>query len=276
MARLRLLLRPSRPRRSPAHPPMEGPMKYRLLFVLVLAALPALPAFAQKPNRSISVSGAAEIKVAPDEILLNVGVESRHSKLEEAKRQNDESIASALAFLKRNGVPDKDVQTDFITIEPEYERDDSSRSALERSRVVPLLYTVRKSIGIRLTRVSDFDAVLSGLLGNGVQYIHGVEFRTSQLRKHRDAARALAIRAAKEKADALTSELGVRRGEAQTISESYSGGWWRSGTGWGGRNGQLMQNVVQNAGGASGDDGATLAVGQISVNASVDVTFAIE
>jgi len=86
----------------------------------------------------------------------------------------------------------------------------------------------------------------------------------------------LAIRAAKEKADALTSELGVRRGEAQTISESYSGGWWRSGAGWGGRNGQLMQNVVQNAGGASGDDGATLAVGQISVNASVDVTFAIE
>lgn len=250
-------------------------MKYRLLFVLALAAVTALPAFAQKAGRSIGVTGSAEIKVAPDEILLNVGVESRHPKLDQAKRQNDESIANALAFLKRSGVPDKDVQTDFITIEPEYERDDSSRSALERSRVVPVLYVVRKSIGIRLTRVDNFDAMLSGLLENGVQYIHGIEFRTSQLRKHRDAARALAVRAAKEKADALTSELGVRRGAAQSISESYSGGWWRSGAGWGGGGGQPMQNVIQNAGGGGGGD-ATLAVGQISVNASVDVTFAIE
>ncbi|MBT2750183.1 MULTISPECIES: SIMPL domain-containing protein [unclassified Lysobacter] len=254
-------------------------MKYRLLFALALAVLPALPAFAQKANRNISVSGSAEIKVAPDEILLNVGVESRHPKLDQAKRLNDESVAAALAFLRRSGVPDKDVQTDFISIEPDYERDNSNRTALERSTRVPLLYIVRKSIGIKVTRVADFDALLTGLLENGVQYIHGIEFRTSQLRKHRDAARALAIRAAKEKADALTSELGVRRGPAQSISESYSGGWWRSAAGWGNSGGQqLMQNVMQNGGGSSdgGEDGATSAVGQISVNASVNVTFEIE
>jgi uncharacterized protein YggE len=253
-------------------------MKHRLLFALALAVLPALPAFAEKASRSISVSGSAEIKVAPDEILLNVGVESRHPKLDQAKRLNDESVAAALAFLKRSGVPDKDVQTDFISIEPDYERDNSNRTALERSTLVPLVYIVRKSIGIKVTRVAGFDDLLTGLLENGVQYIHGIEFRTSQLRKHRDAARALAIRAAKEKADALTSELGVRRGPAQSISESYSGGWWRSAAGWGHSGGQqLMQNVMQNAGGGDGgEDGATSAVGQISVNASVNVTFEIE
>lgn len=143
---------------------------------------------------------------------------------------------------------------------------------------MPLVYIVRNSIGIKVTRVAGFDDLLTGLLENGVQYIHGIEFRTSQLRKHRDAARALAIRAAKEKADALTSELGVRRGQAQSISESYSGGWWRSAAGWGHSGGQqLMQNVMQNAGGGDGgEDGATSAVGQISVNASVSVTFEIE
>lgn len=254
-------------------------MKYRLLFALVLAAMPVLSAVAaERAIRSINVSGAAEIKVAPDEVLINVGIESRHTKLDQAKRLNDENVAAALGFLKRSGVPDKDVQTDFISIEPQYESDNSSRSALERSGLVPLLYIVRKNIGIRLTRVGDFDALLAGLLENGVQYIHGVEFRTSQLRKHRDAARSLAIRAAKEKADALTSELGVRRGAAQSISESYSGGWWRSGASWGSNGGlQQMQNVIQNAsGGGDNEDGATLSVGQISVKASVDVTFAIE
>lgn len=262
-------------------------MKLRLLSVITFAALalPALvlpvfaaPARAEAVNRTVSVSGAAEIKVAPDEIMLNVGVESRHPQLDQAKRANDESVANALAFLKRSGVAGKDVQTDFISIEPQYQNDDSSRTALERSRVVPVLYVVRKSIGIRLTRVEDFEPVLSGLLNNGVQYIHGIEFRTSQLRKYRDEARALATRAAKEKADALTAELGARRGPVQSISESYSGGWWRGGgNGWGGGGGQMMQNVMQNRGGGDdGADGTTLAVGQISVNASVSVVFAID
>ncbi|MEH6418266.1 SIMPL domain-containing protein [Pseudomonas sp. CGJS7] len=251
-----------------------------LLFVSLLVS--SLPAAAQYPTaptpgqRSVSVSGSAEVKVAPDEILLNVGVETRHPRLDEAKKLNDESVRAALALLKRDGVPDKDVQTDYISIEPRYEYESDNRAALTQARAVPLVYVVRKSIGIRLTRVNEFENVLSGLLANGVQYIHGIEFRTSQLRKHRDAARALAVQAAKEKADALTQAMGVKRGAVQSISESYSGGWWRGGGGWGAGGGQMMQNVMQNAGGGEASEGGALSVGQISVNASVNATFAIE
>lgn len=256
-------------------------MKIASLLLPILLACPLLPAAAQTRAgvaavRSVNVSGSAEIKVVPDEILLNVGVETRDIELAPAKRRNDERVAAALAFLARNGVPSKDVQTDFISIEPQFEDDDSSRAARERSRITPVAYVVRKNIGIRLTRIGDYETVLAGLLDNGVQYIHGVEFRTSQLRKHRDAARALAVQAAKDKADALTSGLGARRGAVQSVSESYAGGWWRSGPSWGGSRGQMMQNTVQNGGGGESADAATLSVGQISVTASVDVTFAIE
>lgn len=255
-------------------------MKIASLLLPILLACPLLPAAAQTHAgvaavRSVNVSGSAEIKVVPDEILLNVGVETRDIELAPAKRRNDERVAAALAFLARNGVPSKDVQTDFISIEPQFEDDDSSRAARERSRITPVAYVVRKNIGIRLTRIGDYETVLAGLLDNGVQYIHSVEFRTSQLRKHRDAARALAVQAAKDKADALTSGLGAQRGAVQSVSESYAGGWWRSGASWGGSRGQMMQNTVQNGGGESAD-AATLSVGQISVTASVDVTFAIE
>jgi len=56
-----------------------------------------------------SVSGSAEVKVAPDEIHLRVGVETRNEILAEAKKQNDERIARALAFLKSSNVKSKDV-----------------------------------------------------------------------------------------------------------------------------------------------------------------------
>jgi len=225
-------------------------------------------------SRAISVSGSAEIKVPPDEVLLSVGVESRAVALADAKRANDAAVAKALAFLRASGVPDKDVQTDYVNIEPRYPYENDLK-VVERLR--PEFYVVRKSIGVRLGRIGAYEEVLAGLLANGAQYVHGIEFRTTQLRKHRDAARALAIRAAQEKADALAGQLGVRRGEVQAVSESYSGGWWRGGVGaWGNvGGGQGMQNVVQQAG-AGGEDGGTLAVGQISVNATVNASFAIE
>ncbi|QQQ01423.1 SIMPL domain-containing protein [Lysobacter enzymogenes] len=238
------------------------------------AAVPAAyPAAPGSQARLISVSGSAEVKVPPDEVLLSVGVESRAAGLDEARRENDKDVAKALAFLRAHGVADKDVQTDYLNIEPQYSYERDLASKLR-----PQFYIVRKSIGVRLAKVDAFEPVLAGLLANGVQHVHGIEFRTSQLRKHRDAARALAIRAAQDKADALARELGVRRGVVYSASESYSGGWWRGG-GWGNLGGQALQNVVQQSGGGGGEgggEGGALAVGQISVNATVNATFAID
>lgn len=244
-------------------------MKTRLIIGIALTTLSLTSAFSQVLPQ-ISVSGSAEVKVAPDQIHLSVGVETRHENLAEAKRQNDDRVSSALSFLKRSGVKDKDVQTDFMGVEPVYDND--------VSRTKPVAYIVQKSIGIRLTKVSTFEGVLTGLLTNGVNYVHGIDFRTSELRKHRDTARAMAIQAAKEKADALASELGVKRGKVYSITENYWGGWWSwSGSYWRSRGGGgMQQNVAQNAGGASEATEGALSVGQISVSATVNVSFLIE
>ena len=247
-------------------------MKTRLLFPTILAPLVLTQAFAQSPAQPplITVSGSAEVKVAPNEVYLRVGVETRHQNLADAKQQNDERVSKALAFLKASEVPGKDVQTDFVNIEPTYDND--------ISRTRPVTYVVRKSIEVKLTKVDAFEAVLSGLLTNGVNVVHGIEFRTSELRKHRDTARAMAVRAAREKADALAAELGVKRGKVYSLNANDWGGWWSpSGSYWGGRyGGGMAQNVVQNLGGPSEAEDRTLAIGQISVSASVNVSFLIE
>jgi uncharacterized protein YggE len=247
-------------------------MKTRLVLAIAVVTFPLTQASSQTPAQppQISVSGSAEVKVAPDQIYLRVGVETRHETLADAKRQNDDGVSKALAFLKASEVPDKDVQTDFISIEPQYDND--------RARTKPVVYVVRKSIEVKLTKMDAFEAVLTGLLNNGVNNVHGIELRTSQLRKHRDEARALAIRAAREKADALASEIGVKRGKVYSINANEGGGWWSpSGGYWGGRyGGATAQNVIQNAGGPSEVTDGTLSIGQISVSASVNVSFLIE
>jgi uncharacterized protein YggE len=138
-------------------------------------------------------------------------------------------------------------------------------------------FVVRKSIEVKLTDTGSFEGLLTGLLTNGVNNVHGIEFRTSQLRKHRDTARAMAIRAAREKASALASELGVKCGKVYNINANDWGGWSASGGYWGGRyGGGMYQNAVQNVGGSVETDDSTLSVGQISVSATVNVSFLIE
>src|ERR1039458_1403861 len=101
-------------------------------FVLLLALLLAVtsPALAQTaPPPQISLSGSAEVKVAPDEIMLNVAVETRSETLEPARLENDQKIAVVLAFLKQSKIKDKDVQTDYINIQPDYNYNNSSSAS---------------------------------------------------------------------------------------------------------------------------------------------------
>lgn len=246
-------------------------MKKHLILIVALTILRQGLTFSQTPVPPplISVSGSAEIKVAPDEIYLRVGVETRHEKLADAKNENDERVSKALSFLKGCDLKAKDVQTDFISVEPIYDNNSWTK---------PVIYIVRKSIEVKLTKIDTFEGLLTGLLTNGVSNVHGIEFRTSQLRKHRDAARTMAIRAAKEKANALATELGVKPGKVHSINANDWGGWSSSSTSyWGGRHGGGYQNVVQNTGGGSSEVGdGTLSIGQISVSASVNVAFLIE
>jgi uncharacterized protein YggE len=220
----------------------------------------------QKPT--IAVSGTAEIRVVPDEVNLRLAVETRDPQLDEAVKQNDARIAAVLKFLRESGIESKDVQTDYVEIHPQYNNDRRVQ------QLVPEFYLVRRNLGVRLRKVPQFDAVLAGALRNGANHVLGIEFRTTELRKHRDAARQQAIRAAKEKAVALAGDLDAKVGKPKSIQEQTHGGYW----GWTGGNANynaMSQNVAQAAGGGEAGDG-NLSVGMISVTATVNVTFGLE
>jgi len=255
-------------------------MNQRILLLIGLTTLPVLSATAQwqQPPAQINVAGSAEIKVAPDEVDLSVSVETRDASLDLAKQQNDQRVAKALDFLKHNGVKGKDIQTDYVSVEPVYDQRDRNDDYATQTK--PLFYRVSKGIGIKLTNVSSFDGVLTGLIANGVNNVQGIDFRTSELRKYKDQARAMAIHAARDKAEAMAAELGVKVGKPYSINVNDTGGWnsWMPNAGGGGggfgRFAGAMQNVTQNGGG--GENGPTFAVGQISVSASVNVSFLIQ
>ncbi|WP_431113307.1 SIMPL domain-containing protein [Variovorax paradoxus] len=221
-----------------------------------------------RPSPLVQVSGSATVRVTPDEIYLTVGIQSRDKNLQVATQENGGRVANAQAILKQHGVPEKSVQVNYLQVQPNYD------ARYPEHTTTPVSFTARRSIGIKVTNFAGFERLLNDLYAVGINEVENLEYRSSTLRQHRDKARDMAAVAAREKADALTAQLGVKRGQAIRISENQGSILWGGSSQFAGRS--MTQNVATSQqGGDSGGDEA-LSVGQISVTAHVNVDFLIE
>jgi uncharacterized protein YggE len=210
--------------------------------VVCISAL-ALPNVPAPEARTITVSGQASVKVVPDRVIIVIGVEIMNKDLAAAKKEHDERIKKLLALPARFQIDPKDVQTDYARIEIAY-RYEYSRRQFDG-------YQVSQSIAFTLRDVSKYDALLTAALECGANLLDQISFQTSDLRQHRDQARALAVQAAKE----------------------HAASWWYGG-GWRGGNAAFENRQVQFSPETEPPslDG-TIALGQVRVDANVSVTF---
>ena len=225
-------------------------------------ALFALPLFAQAQD--LSVTGDAEIQVTPDRVRLALGVETRDKLLAQARLRNDSGVKAVLAAVRAIGVDSGDIQTDFMKVDMRYQNGDGT--AVD-------YYIVEKTIAVTLKNVARFEDLLNAVLDAGANHIYDVDFTTTELRKHRDEARALAAKAALEKARdlAITAGMSLIEKPAGISTSSYGGGSWYGRF----RNGAFVsQNVYQNASGSTTT--GSIALGKISVTASVSMTFHLQ
>ena len=219
---------------------------------------------------TVEVSGDAEVKVVPDRVSISFAVETRNTDLETATSGSDAAVKKVMAAARGLGVDPTDIQTDFIRVEISYsDKGQGTRVAF---------YTASKGVQILLKDVSHFDQLVQAGLKAGANKIDDVNFSTSELRKYRDQARAMAVQAASEKAHDLAKAgnfrimdkpLHVSTSSANIYGSSYGRGRYSY-------YGYMGQNAVQNVGGGGGDTQDSVALGKISVTASVEMVFQIE
>lgn len=226
------------------------------------------------PSRAIQVSGVAVVNVNPDRALIKLGVQSNGKSAKEAQKRNSDTITQVVNALKKLGVETKDISTDWYTVVPLYEDYDSLH--IEG-------YRIYNTVEVTLRDVSKANDAIVAAFSAGANQVVDVQFYTSELRKYRDQAREAAMKAAREKAEALSSAAGSDVSCVLSISENTQsnfnyGGWW-----WYGYNSNsniMTQNVVQNvesggSGSSSLDDGP-LSAGQISIRAEIFASFGLE
>ena len=227
--------------------------------------------FDERPK--ITVNGEAVVKVQPDEIIITFGIETWDKNIVIAKEENNKIMKKAVAVIKESGIQDKDIQTDYLSIEPRYGDNYEKRNFIG--------YFVRNTLVVTLSETDKVEDLVTGVLQSGVNYIHNINFQTTEFKKYREQARELALNAAKEKAEKMAGTLGQSIGDPIQINEGYGGSnWWYysswNGWGYGRRSNYLSQNVMQNIESGTGEISKTIALGKISIKANVNVTFELK
>ncbi len=234
--------------------------KILLLFVLTVTA--SNVSGQEKVDRPlITVGGQAEMLVVPDEVVYSLRAITIEKELSNAQAKNDQIVKALLALARQYQIPPTQVQTGYINVKQRFTDEEVTKKP-----PVFLGYTVTKNVSIILKDVSKAEDLLADIFKSGVSSIESVYFRTSQLRKYKDQARAMAIKAAQEKAVALTKEIGQTIGKAYSITEdeqSYA-------------DAQNNNNLSSFYLPQSSSTESTLALGQISITARVTVSFELK
>lgn len=239
-------------------------MMKRILLVFAIA-LWSISVFAQDAvdRPLVTVTGQAEIMVVPDEAVFNMRAIILDKDLPTAQLRNDEVVKKVLALARKYQIPANHVQTGHISLAESY----SDEEKTEKPREF-LGYVVRKNIAIILRDVSKAELLLADIFKTGITGIDAVEFRTTEIRKYKDQARAMAIRAAQEKAGALAKEIGQSIGKAYSITEEGPDNSASS-------NSSNNFSILATSGSYSAEE-STIALGQISITARVVVSFELK
>jgi uncharacterized protein len=171
-------------------------------------------ATAPLPDRPlVTVSGQAEVMVAPDQVVFTLKAENVNLDVSNAKTKTDAEVKEIFALARAYKIEAQNIQTDFVRISESY-------SAYEQGKPRQFLgYAVTQTTTILLTDITRFEALFSDLVKAGISNVGNVTFRASQMRKYMDQARAQAMKAAHEKAVALAGEIGQHIGKAFNITE---------------------------------------------------------
>jgi uncharacterized protein YggE len=223
---------------------------------VVIAMLAGLAAAEEKtPSKFVRVIGTSEVKVIPDRAVIEVGVEKQDPRASVAKHAEDAAARKILAALRANGIDEKDIQTTYLWLQ-------QRSSYVKKQRVY--YFVAAQTMTVTVRDISKLDTLLEALVQAGGNRIDSIEYEISDLRKYRDQARNLAVKAAREKAEALAKALGQDIGRAQQVEEVPDLSYRYLGA---------TSNVAYESAGQARAAGPSLAAGQKTISASVTVQF---
>lgn len=160
---------------------------------------------------TISISGEGKVTGIPDIATIEVGLTTEKKDVASAQKENTLKMNRLISNLKNLGVEDKDIQTSYYNIYPQYDWPDGKQ--------VLRGYQVNQSVSVKIRNLDKIGDILAAAGEGGANQVSGLSFNIDDPEKLRQEARIKALENAKEKADALAKVAGVKLGKIVSFSE---------------------------------------------------------
>ncbi|MCX2680154.1 SIMPL domain-containing protein [Galbibacter sp. EGI 63066] len=229
-------------------------MKKIILVLTAIIGMSSLQA-QEKPTPAISVIGEGVVKVVPDQVLIKVRVESEGTSAKEVKSKNDIAIDKVIKYARSMKIDEKDIRTEYVNLNKNY-----------NYQTKEYKYVANQSMSILLRDLDKYAEFTEGLLNAGINRIDGVTFKSDDLEKYKTQARKEAVENAKEKAEEYASVLGQSIGKAIVISEGSVASNPRP----------MYEMSMAKTAVASDDSAETIAVGEMAIEAKINITFELK
>lgn len=223
---------------------------YTLILCLVcsIAEISAVAA-----QNTVKVIGSGQVFIVPDKLTFIVYLKEKGQSVSKLYASVNQNTSLVISILDKEKVPDKDIQSMAIQVQPWFE--------YENQRRVQKGFEISRSVSVTLNDTKRLGALLDYLFRIANIEISGIRLLVSNKEQHYLSAISKAIESAKLKAKQISSELSLTLGNAVSVHELNS---------------QVYGQTEASLSTRSVDNSGIFLPGEVSVAASVEVEFAIE
>jgi len=228
-----------------------------LLVALALGACsPTIMADAAPPVRTLNVNGTGQAFLSPDIAYIYIGVHTEEDTAADAVEVNNSQTQKVISALRDAGVAANDIRTTNFSIWPNQQYGPNGQPTGTR-------YVVDNSVFVTVRKLDGLGDLLDSAIGAGANSINSIQFDVADKTEALKKAREEAVKDAKEQAQQLADAAGMNLGDIQTISFSDSSP-------------VPYMEYGKGGGGAAVESTVPIQPGQLTVTATVSISYAIK
>lgn len=167
-------------------------------------------------SSELAVVGEGKVEVTPDTAYVDAGITvDRASSVAEAQKKINEINNKIIDSLREIGIEKADIKTSNYSINPSYKYENNE------NRVDGYNGNVTVEIKVRDPQMAS--KVIETVTTAGANQIQGSRFVVGKPELYREEARNAAIKNAKDQAQKMAKDLGIKLGKITNIVESSPG-----------------------------------------------------
>lgn len=180
--------------------------------VAIVAIISANKIDNQEP---FNVNGSAVVYAKADIANMSVGLKTEvKATAAAATKENSEKMNEIIAVLKALEIEAKDIKTDSYNLRPVYKWVENQGQKL-------MGYEVSQNVTLKIRDLEKIGDIIAKTTEKGANQVGDITFTIDDEFELKNEARTLAIEKAKEKAEIIAKQTGMKLGKIIAVHESY-------------------------------------------------------